>query len=401
MDRFENPYRPGAGSAPPALVGRDDLIDDFEVTVRRAQDGRPGKSCVLVGLRGVGKTVLLNRFTEIAEREKMKVGYVEASEGGDFPELLAVRLRRILLELERGTKARRALAAVRRALSVLVSFTHTFPDGTSVTVSAEPLAGLADSGMISEDLTDLLVAVGEAAWSCDSGLLLVIDELQYLTKADMAAVVASTHRTVQLGLPVVVAGAGLPQVPALLGEARTYAERLFEFPEIGDLSDTDAAAAVVLPAADLGVRFEDAAVARIVTESDRYPYFLQEWAYHAWNAAPAAPIAENDVRAATPGVVDKLDRDFLRVRYDRLTPKESEYLPSHGRARPRPPSLRRYSRQARREGHVGGSSSFRADREGHNLQPCSRRHRLHRPALRPIHEARHAEDLKAGKVGEA
>ncbi len=325
MDRFDNPYRPGAGSAPPALVGRDDLIDEFDVTVRRAQDGRPGKSCVLVGLRGVGKTVLLNRFTEIAEREKMKVGYIEASEGAALPELLAVRLRRILLELERGA-ARRALAAVRRALSVLVSFTQTLADGTSVTVSAEPLAGLADSGMISEDLTDLLVAVGEAARSCDSGLLLAIDELQYLTEADMAAVVGSTHRTVQLGLPVVVAGAGLPQVPALLGEARTYAERLFEFPEIGYLSDDDAAAAVVLPAADLGVRFEDAAVARIVTESDRYPYFLQEWAYHTWNAAPATPITENDVRAATPGVVDKLDRDFSRVRYDRLTPKESEYL---------------------------------------------------------------------------
>ena len=325
MDRFENPYRPGAGSAPPALVGRDDLIDDFEVTVRRALDKRPGKSCVLLGLRGVGKTVLLNRFTETAERMKMKVGFIEASEGGGFPELLAVRLRRILLELEQNA-ARRALSAVKRALSVLVSFTHTFADGSSVAVSVEPLAGQADSGVLSEDLTDLLVAVGEAADSCGSGLLSAIDELQYLTEEELAAVVGAAHRVVQLDLPVVVAGAGLPQVPALLGNARTYAERLFEFPEIGSLNDEDAAAAVVLPAAGLDVKIDDEAVTRIVTESGSYPYFLQEWAYHAWNAAPASPITDDDVRSARPSVVDKLDRDFFRVRYDRLTPKESEYL---------------------------------------------------------------------------
>ena len=325
MDRFENPYRPGAGTAPPALVGRDDLIDEFEFTVRRALDKRPGKSCVLIGLRGVGKTVLLNRFTEAAEQNEMKVGFIEASESAGFAELLAVRLRRILLELEQGA-ARRALSAVRRALSVLVSFTHTFADGSSVAVSVGPLVGQADSGLISEDLTDLFVAVGEAAEICGSGLLLAIDELQYLGEAELAAVVGATHRTVQLELPVVVAGAGLPQVPAKLGDARTYAERLFEFPEIGSLNTEDAAAAVVLPAADLGVGIEGAAVARIVSESDSYPYFLQEWAHHAWNAAPASPITDDDVRSARASVADKLDRDFFRVRYDRLTPKEGEYL---------------------------------------------------------------------------
>lgn len=325
MDRFQNPYRPGAGTAPPALVGRDDLIDGFGITVRRALDRRPGKSCVLVGLRGVGKTVLLNRFTEAAEQHAMKVGYIEASESGGFASLLAVRLRRILLELERGA-ARRALSAVRRALSVLVSFTHTLPDGSSVAVSVAPLAGQADSGLISEDLTDLFVAVGEAAASCDSGLLLAIDELQYLDESELAAVVGAAHRTVQLELPVVVAGAGLPQIPAKLGDARTYAERLFEFPEIGSLSNQDAAAAVVLPAAELDVGIEDAAVTRIVSESDSYPYFLQEWAHHAWNAAPASPITDDDVRSARPSVMDTLDRDFFRVRYDRLTPKEGEYL---------------------------------------------------------------------------
>ncbi|WP_419926021.1 ATP-binding protein [Candidatus Poriferisocius sp.] len=325
MDRFENPYRPGAGSAPPALVGRDDLIGDFEITMRRALDRRPGKSCVLLGLRGVGKTVLLNRFSRIAEQQGVKVGFIEASEGRGFPELLAVRLRRILLDLEQGA-ARRALSAVRRALSVLASFTHTFADGSSVAVSLEPLAGQADSGVFSEDLTDLLVAVGEAADTCESGLLLAIDELQYLTDEELAAVVGATHRSVQLDLPVVVAGAGLPQVPALLGNARTYAERLFQFPEIGRLDEDDAAAAIVLPAVDLGVEIEEAAVRRIIEESGSYPYFLQEWSYHAWNAAPASPITDDDARSAKASVVDKLDRDFFRVRYDRLTPKESEYL---------------------------------------------------------------------------
>lgn len=325
MDRFENPYRPGAGSAPPALVGRDDLIDDFEITMRRALDRRPGKSCVLLGLRGVGKTVLLNRFSRIAEQQKVKVGFIEASEGGGFPELLAVRLRRILLELEQGA-ARRALSAVRRALSVLVSFSHTFADGASVAVSFEPLTGQADSGVLSEDLTDLLVAVGEAAESCGTGMFLAIDELQYLADDELAAVVGATHRTVQLDLPVVISAAGLPQVPAKLGDARTYAERLFEFPEVGSLSEDDAAAAVLLPAAQLGVDIEEAAVARVINEAGSYPYFLQEWAYHAWNAAPASPITDDDVRATRPSVVDKLDRDFFRVRYDRLTPKEAQYL---------------------------------------------------------------------------
>ena len=325
MDRFENPYRPGAGSAPPALVGRDELIDDFEITMRRALARRPGKSCVLLGLRGVGKTVLLNRFSKIAEQREAKVGFIEASEGGGFPELLAVRLRRILLELEQGA-ARRALSAVRRALSVLVSFTHTFADGSSVALSFEPLAGQADSGVLSEDLTDLFAAVGEAADTCGSGLLLAIDELQYLSNEELAAIVGATHRTVQLDLPVVVSAAGLPQIPAKLGDARTYAERLFEFPEVGRLGDNDAAAAVVLPAAELGVKIDEEAVKRIIEESGSYPYFLQEWAYHAWNAAPASPITDDDVRSAKPSVIDKLDRDFFRVRYDRLTPKEGEYL---------------------------------------------------------------------------
>ena len=321
MDRLQNPYQPGAGTRPPTLVGRDDLIDEFGVTLRRALAGRSGKSCMLVGLRGVGKTVLLNRFAEIAGSEGVQVGFIEAPESGDFRTLLAVRLRRILLEWN--SRVRRAVTT---ALGVLKSFTLKLPDGGSISVGVDALAGRADSGLLAEDLTDLLVAAGEAAAACDSGLMVAVDEVQYLAADELAALVTAIHRTTQLGLPVVLTGAGLPQLPALVGAARSYAERLFEFPTVSSLLPEQAAAAIVVPAREFGVELTSAAVDRIVTESCGYPYFLQEWGYHVWNAAPSSPIADDDVRSARTSVIDTLDRDFFRVRFDRLTPKEKDYL---------------------------------------------------------------------------
>ncbi len=336
MDRFENPYRPGAGSAPPTLIGRDELIDNFEITVRRALDRRPGKSCIAIGLRGVGKTVLLNRFMAVAADQGMRSGFIEASETSDFGELLASRIRRILLELNEGKDVIRR--AVELAIRVLSSFTttHTLPTGSSIKVGVKPLPGRADSGLLADDLTDLLAAVGEAASACDSGLLLAVDELQYLEESELAGLIAAIHRTTQLDLPVVLAGAGLPQLPGQLGKARSYAERLFELPEIGKLDPDDAAKAIDCPARALGVRFEPAGVELIVAESQGYPYFLQEWGYHTWNAAPADPITGNDVHAARADVIDKLDRDFFRVRYDRLTRKEREYLQAMAEIGPGP-----------------------------------------------------------------
>ena len=324
MDRLQNPYQPGAGTRPPALIGRDELIDGFGVTLRRTLTGRSGKSCMLVGLRGVGKTVLLNRFAEIAEAEGVKVGFIEAPENGDFRTLLAVRLRRILLEWNS-----RVSRAVTTALGVLKSFTLTLklPDGaSSIAVGVDALAGRADSGLLAEDLTDLLVAAGEAAGACDSALMVAVDEVQYLSADELAALVTAIHRTTQLGLPVLLTGAGLPQLPALVGAARSYAERLFEFPAVSSLPPEEAAAAIAVPAGELGVELTSAAVDRVVTESGGYPYFLQEWGYHVWNAAPANPITDDDVAAARSSVIDTLDRDFFRVRFDRLTPKEKDYL---------------------------------------------------------------------------
>jgi hypothetical protein len=323
MDRLENPYRPGAGTAPPALIGRDELIDAFGVTIRRALNGRPGKSYMPIGLRGVGKTVLLNRFAEIADQEGVEVAFIEAPETGDFRTLLAIRLRKILFRLNADGPARRA---INRALGVLRSFAYQLPDGSSIVINVDPLDGAADSGVLAEDLTDVLVAVGEAALNDKTGLLLAIDEVQYLEAEELAALITAIHRTTQLDLPVVLVGAGLPQLPGLAGDAKSYAERLFEFPVIGSLGQEDAATAIEVPAAGLGVTYRPDAIERIVLESRGYPYFLQEWGYHVWNLADASPITADDVTAARPFVIDQLDRNFFLVRLDRLTPKEKDYL---------------------------------------------------------------------------
>jgi hypothetical protein len=323
MDELENPFRPGAGSPPPALVGRDAIIDQFAITVGRAVRGRPGKSVMPIGLRGVGKTVLLNRFSEIAEDEGLQVGYIEAVENGGLPTLLAARLRSILLRLDRAGKVSRA---AKRALSVLRSFTYTLPDGTSISIDVNALVGTADSGELSEDLADLLVAAGDAAHDRGTGIVLAIDEVQYLSLRELAALISAIHRTVQLNLPVVLVGAGLPQLPALAGEAKSYAERLFEFPQIGSLGAAEARDVLKLPVREQGVRYTRQALDVLLERSQGYPYFLQEWGYEVWNVADESPISIQDVEAAAPLVQRKLDENFFFVRMDRLTPAEKAYL---------------------------------------------------------------------------
>lgn len=322
MDELTNPYRPGAGAQPPALLGRDELIERFGVTLRRALAGKPGKSLMPIGLRGVGKTVLLNRFTEIAESEGIRYAYIEAPETKNFRALLATHLRKVLLQLHRTGPTE----AILKALRILKAFSVQLPDGASFTIDVEPLLGHADSGILAEDITDLLVAVGEAARSRRSGFLLAIDEVQYLSIEEMAALIMAVHRTAQSDLPVVLAGAGLPQLPGIAGDAKSYAERLFDFPEIGSLSREDAAAALLIPAQQIGVEFERAALLSVVEEAHGYPYFLQEWGYHIWNRAERSPISMSDITSARDGVISQLDRNFFLVRYDRLTPKEKEYL---------------------------------------------------------------------------
>lgn len=322
MDPLSNPFRPGAGTRPPALIGRDDLIDAFGLTVRRALTGRPGKSLMPIGLRGVGKTVLINRFSEIAEQEGFQVGFIEAPETGDFRALLAVRLRKVLLALDQGPAKRAAV----RALKALKSFSLQLPDGSSISLDVSPAAGLADSGILAEDVTDLLVLAGEAARDSSRGVLLAIDEVQYLSSAELGALITAIHRTTQLGLPVVLVGAGLPQLPGIAGDAKSYAERLFDFPMIGSLTPDQARDALLIPVQEQGVEFSDGALDLLVETSRGYPYFLQEWGFHVWNHANNSPITADDVQSVTPAVMDQLDRNFFLVRFDRLTPKEKDYL---------------------------------------------------------------------------
>jgi hypothetical protein len=322
MDELTNPYRPGAGTSPPALLGRDDLIDHFGTTMRRAAAGKPGKSLMPIGLRGVGKTVLLNRFAEIAEQEGFHVGFIESPESGDFRSLLASHLRKILLGFDNQGKT----AKVLKALRVLKTFTLQLADGSTLSLDVDALAGSADSGILADDVTDLLVAAGEAAAERDSGILLAVDEVQYLTETELAALIAAIHRTTQRDLPVVLVGAGLPQLPGLAGDAKSYAERLFEFPFIGSLDPDDARAAIQVPANEHGVEFTDDAVDTIVELAHGYPYFLQMWGYHAWNAAEQSPVGRDLIDEVTPDVIKDLDDNFFLVRFDRLTPAEKKYL---------------------------------------------------------------------------
>jgi hypothetical protein len=325
MDPVRNPFSPGAGAPPPALVGRDALIESFRVVVQRTMRGRPGQSLMPIGLRGVGKTVLLNRFIEDAQALNAQAVMIEAPEDGNLRQLLSKEARRLLLQLDRiGALSQK----VKRALRIFKSFSLQIgPDGSlTAGIDVDPEVGAADSGILAEDVTDLFVALGEAAKDRNTALVIAIDEVQYLSEEELGALIMGVHRTTQLRLPLVLVGAGLPQLPALAGNAKSYAERLFTFPEIGRLSSEEARLAVARPAGEAGVSIEPDAVAAILAHTHGYPYFLQEWAYESWNVASGQTVRAADVTRAGPRVTEKLDGNFFRVRFDRLTPTERRYL---------------------------------------------------------------------------
>lgn len=326
MDPVLNPYAPGAGTPPPELAGRDELREAVRIAMERVRRGLPTKSVLMVGLRGVGKTVLLDRMREDAEASGIQTVRVEAPEGRSLPALLAPQLRQALLRLSRNERAQalaqrglRALAGFAKALKVKYA-------DIEVGIDLEPEAGLADNGDLEQDLQALLEAAGAAAQRADTALVMFIDELQYVQEDELAALITSLHRCAQRRLPITLVGAGLPQLRGRMGQAKSYAERMFDFPEVGPLSETSAADAIAKPAQVHGVEYQDAAVRQVVTETRGYPYFLQEWGKHSWDTAQESPITVADVRAASASAIAALDESFFRVRFDRLTPAEKKYL---------------------------------------------------------------------------
>jgi hypothetical protein len=326
MDPLRNPFSPGAGSPPPELAGRAKILEEAKVTLGRIKAGRPERSQLLVGLRGVGKTVLLNKIREMAAEMDYRPVFIEAHENKSLAALLLPPLRQLLISLDRmATVSEKA----KRGLRVLKSFFNGVKlkyQDIEIGIDVDPEEGTADSGDLEADLSALFLALGDAAVDRGTAIALIVDELQYLSEEELSALIMAMHQISQRQLPVVLIGAGLPQIVALAGRAKSYAERLFKFPEVGPLQPNDAAAALQEPVMDEDVRFTDEALREVIAQTQGYPYFLQEWGYQAWNIADQSPIDISDVRRATDESINRLDANFFRVRFDRLTPREKEYL---------------------------------------------------------------------------
>lgn len=326
MDAIGNPFSPGAGTRPPELAGRGPLIKSVNIALQRARAGRHSKSVLMVGLRGVGKTVLLDKMRDDAEAVGIHTLRAEAPEDRSLPSLLAPEIRQCLLRLSRSEKAKSLAQRALRALAGFVGALKFKYEDIEVGLDFEPEPGLADNGNLEYDLQALLETAGDTAKSAGTALVLFVDELQYVAEDELAALITALHRVSQRSLPVMLVGAGLPHLKGRMGKAKSYAERLFDFPQIGPLAPDDARQALQIPIEKEGAEIEDAALDRIIELTEGYPYFIQEWGSHSWDAAEESPIRLEDVELATTTAVAALDESFFRVRFDRLTPAERRYL---------------------------------------------------------------------------
>lgn len=326
MDPVRNPFAPGAGIRPPALAGRDELLERGLIALRRTKAGRSSKSLVLIGLRGVGKTVLLERLCESAESEGIVTVRIEAPENRSLPSLIVPQLRIALLRLSRQENSRqRAQIALQALAGFVKALKFRFSDiEVNLDMTSEP--GLADSSDFETDLGDVIRSASLAAKAAGTALALFIDEIQYLGEEELSVLITVLHRMSQESNPVVLFGAGLPQIIGKLGRAKSYAEGLFEFPTVDRLGDEAAVVALQEPVRAEGADFTLEAAAEILRQTRGYPYYVQEWGKHAWDVALASPITLFDVQTATILAVASLDESFFRVRFERLSPSERRYL---------------------------------------------------------------------------
>jgi len=324
MDPVSNPFAPGAGTPPPELAGRDLVLETARIALARVRQRRPARSLMLLGLRGVGKTVLLNHIEQLATDLQYHTVVLEAPEDRRLADMLVPPLRSLLVRMSR---VERAKQVARRGLGALRAFAGAFSVKIGdIEFGVEATPGTADSGVLEFDLPELLASVGEAAGMADTAVALFIDEVQYLSAEELGALIVALHRCQQKNLPLIVFGAGLPQVAGLVGEVKSYAERLFEYPEMGRLDAEAAVNAIRAPLERAGVIITPDALRVVLEQTEGYPYFLQEWGAKSWNAAPASPITESDVLRATDDALEQLDQGFFRVRLDRLTPRERNYV---------------------------------------------------------------------------
>ena len=337
MDLVANPYTPNAGAQPPAVLGRDDQLATFDVLLRRLQAGRTEKSMIITGLRGVGKTVLLGRFRTAALAQDWVVIDRELSkhDNTEFRRQMAALMRTVLFDLspkDRWTDRLKRAGAVLKSFSLSVDASGTLTAGIDV----DALEGIADRQDLASDVTDLMVAVGEAAQQVGRGVVLLFDEVQFFNTTQLEAIIMALHKTVQRGLPVTMVGAGLPQIAELTGDAKSYSERLFKFPRIGHLDEPDARDALRRPAREENADYDDAALDLAFTVTSGYPYFLQELGYAAWKVAVGPTITHQDIQDAIPLYEATLDESFFHVRLSRTTELQRSYLRAMAELGPEP-----------------------------------------------------------------
>ncbi len=319
MDPVKNPYTPNAGSRPAELAGRNAQLEQFRVLVGRLKEGTTDQSLIIRGLRGVGKTVLLNAFEDRAEAEGFLTYYHELTPGSGLLKEIARDAQIALTRLDLG---QRVTSGIRNALAHLSAIKVTGPEGIEISVDTKR----ADEATMTRDLSDLFVALGKAAHGKSSGVVFLIDEVQFADEAEFRAVISALHRATQRSLPITMAAAGLPQIPRLTGEARSYAERLFDFPVIANLDPESATAALVEPARARSVDYNKVAVTSALDWTGGYPFYIQQLGKHAWNLAEHSPITTAAIEAAIPVAQSALDSSIYQVRVQRATDTERQYM---------------------------------------------------------------------------